>query len=98
MDRDQPPDGVSAAYESWAPRLKPNGILALYNSNPREFAPGHDGHFRLRERPLAASDYSLIEEVGSTSFFRKRGSNPPNASPNPNFSLPMDNSADSPPE
>jgi len=73
MDGDQSPEGVSAAYEIWAPWLKPNAILALHNSNPREYAPGHDGHFRLRERLLAASDYSLIEEVGSTSFFRKRG-------------------------
>jgi predicted O-methyltransferase YrrM len=73
MDGDQSPEGVSAAYQSWAPWLKPNGVLALHNSNPRKYAPGHDGHFRLRERLLAASDYSLTEEVGSTSFFRKTG-------------------------
>jgi predicted O-methyltransferase YrrM len=73
MDGDQSPEGVSAAYESWAPWLKPNGVLALHNSNPRAYAPGHDGHFRLRERLLAAADYALTREVGSTSFFRKEG-------------------------
>ena len=73
MDGDQSPEGVSNAFESWGPWLKPNGILALHNSNPREYAHGHDGHFRLRERLLAGSDYSLSEEVGTTSFFRKAG-------------------------
>jgi len=71
MDGDQSPEGVSAAYESWAPWLKSNGVLALHNSNRREYAAGHDGHFRLLERLLAASEYSLIEEVGSTSFLSK---------------------------
>lgn len=71
MDGDQSPEGVLAAYQSWSPRLKPGGLLVLHNSNPREYAPGHDGHFRLRERLLAAPGYSLIEEAGSTSFLRK---------------------------
>ena len=71
MDGDQSPQGVSTAYESWEPWLKPNGVLALHNSIAREYAPEHDGHFRLRERLLATADYSLIEEVGSTSFLRK---------------------------
>ena len=69
MDGDQSPEGVSGAYQSWQNWLKPNAILALHNSTPREYAPGHDGHFRLRERLLAGSDYTLIAEVGSTSFF-----------------------------
>jgi MMP 1-O-methyltransferase len=71
MDGDQSPEGVTAAYESWAPWLKSDGILALHNSDPREYAPGHDGHFRLRARLLADPNYSLIQDVGSTSFFRK---------------------------
>lgn len=71
MDGDQSPEGVLAAHESWSPRLKSGGLLVLHNSNPREYAPGHDGHFRLRQRLLATPGYSLIEEAGSTSFLRK---------------------------
>jgi predicted O-methyltransferase YrrM len=72
MDGDQSPHGVSAAFESWSPWLKPTGLLALHNSNPRVYAEGHDGHYRLRERLLAAASYSLVEEVGSTSFMMQQ--------------------------
>jgi predicted O-methyltransferase YrrM len=75
MDGDQSPEGVIAAYDIWGAWLKTNGVLALHNSNPREYARGHDGHFRLRERLLTASDYLLAEEVGSISFFRKKAGN-----------------------
>ena len=71
MDGDQSPEGVLSAWEVWARWLKSNGILALHNSNAREYAAGHDGHFRLRQNLLAGSDYVLIEEAGSTAFFRK---------------------------
>jgi predicted O-methyltransferase YrrM len=71
MDGDQSPEGVLAAHQSWSPRLKPGGLLVLHNSNPREYAPGHDGHFRLRQHLLATPGYSLLEEAGSTSFLRK---------------------------
>lgn len=72
MDGDQSPEGVLSAWEVWGRWLKPNGILALHNSISREYAHGHDGHFRLRQRLLAgSSDYSLIEEAGSTSILRK---------------------------
>lgn len=71
MDGDQSPQGVNVAYASWKAWLKPGGVLALHNSTPREYVPEHDGHFRLRERLLAGSSYTLTEEAGSTSFFRK---------------------------
>jgi predicted O-methyltransferase YrrM len=72
MDGDQSPQGVSAAYESWSPWVKNNGLLALHNSNSREYAEGHDGHFRLRQRMLAEGSYAFIEEVGSTTFWIKK--------------------------
>jgi predicted O-methyltransferase YrrM len=72
MDGDHSPEGVSAAYESWSHWLKPNGLLALHNSNEREYAAGHDGHYRLRQRMLAEASYSFIEEVGSTTFWIKK--------------------------
>jgi MMP 1-O-methyltransferase len=71
MDGDQSPQGVAGAFESWSPWLKPGGLLALHNSNPRVYAEGHDGHYVLRERLLAAGSYSLAEEVGSTTFMLK---------------------------
>lgn len=70
MDGDQSPEGVFAAHRVWAPWLKPKGVLALHNSNTRIYDPGHDGHFQLRQRLLAGSDYSLVQETGSTSFLR----------------------------
>jgi len=72
MDGDQSPEGVRSAWEVWAPWLKSNGVLALHNSNSREYAPGHDGDFRLRQNLLTGSDYVLMAETGSTSIFRKR--------------------------
>lgn len=71
MDGDQSPEGVMTAYGVWGPWLKPHGLLALHNSNPRNYDPGHEGHFQLRQRFLAGTEYSLIEEAASTSFFRK---------------------------
>jgi MMP 1-O-methyltransferase len=71
LDGDQSPRGARSAYESWAPWLKPDSIVALHNSIAREYMPDHDGHFRLREDLLAAADYFLIEEVGSTSFLSR---------------------------
>lgn len=71
MDGDQSPEGVSSAFERWAPWLKPGGVLALHNSIPREYAPDHDGHFRLRKRLLGGSGYALASEAGTTSFFKK---------------------------
>jgi predicted O-methyltransferase YrrM len=68
MDGDQSPTGVDAAFESWSPWLKPNAVLALHNSNPRQYAEGHDGHYRLRQRLLAAGTYSCTSEAGSTTF------------------------------
>lgn len=73
MDGDQSPEGVAAAFESWSPWLKPNAVLALHNSDERVYAEGHDGHYVLRERLLASKGYSLLEEVGSTTFLLKRG-------------------------
>ena len=72
MDGDQSPRGVSTAYESWSPWLRPNGLLALHNSNERLYAEDHDGHYQLRRRLLVDGSYSLAEEVGSTSFLIKR--------------------------
>jgi predicted O-methyltransferase YrrM len=72
MDGDQSPPGARAAFESWSPWLKPNGLLALHNSNEREYAEGHDGHYRLRQRLLAEGAFSFIEEVGSTTFWIKK--------------------------
>jgi predicted O-methyltransferase YrrM len=73
MDADQSSGGVHSAYHAWEPWLKLDGVLALHNSNPREYAPEHDGHFRLRQLLEAGSDYVLTREVDSTTFFRKKG-------------------------
>jgi predicted O-methyltransferase YrrM len=71
MDGDQSPAGVESAFTAWAPWLKPDAVLALHNSIPREYAPEHDGHFRLRERLLGSGEYVLTEVASSTSFLRR---------------------------
>ena len=71
MDGDQSPEGVLTAYRIWAPWLKPGGLLALHNANPREYAVGHDGHFLLRQQLLGTPGYTLLEETGSTAIFGK---------------------------
>ncbi len=72
MDADQSRAGVQSAYASWAAWLKPGAVLALHNSMPHDDSPGHDGHFRLRERLLASTEYVLEHEAGSTSFLRRK--------------------------
>jgi precorrin-6B methylase 2 len=76
MDGDQSLEGVLLAYQTWQQWLNAHGLLVLHNSNSDNYSPGHDGHFRLRERLLAGSDYELVEVAGSTSFFRKKATEP----------------------
>ena len=70
MDGDQSPEGVDAAWRVWSPWLRRGGLLALHNSNPRQYAPAHDGHFRLRQRLQALDGDALVLEAGSISFFK----------------------------
>jgi len=71
MDGDQSPAGAGSAYEAWQKWLKPNAIVALHNSDTREYAPTHDGHFQLRRRLERAPNFEWLEQAGTTNFFRK---------------------------
>jgi MMP 1-O-methyltransferase len=71
VDGDQSPRGARTAYEAWSPWLKTGGVIALHNSNPREYEPGHEGHFLLAQRELKPPHYVDVQIVGSGTFARK---------------------------
>ena len=71
LDGDQSPEGARFAYEHFVPFLKSGGIIALHNSNDRDYAEGHDGHRRLALETVRAPEYTDIYCVDSTTFARK---------------------------
>jgi predicted O-methyltransferase YrrM len=77
LDGDQSPAGARAAYTSWAPFLKHNGIIALHNSVSGAYEPGHDGHRRLVAETIRPPQYADITYIGTTTFARKMTDAPP---------------------
>jgi predicted O-methyltransferase YrrM len=72
LDGDQSPDGVRLAYDSWAPFLKQDGILAVHNSNDRVYARGHDGHRRLVMEAIRPPEFGDAVCIGTTTFARRQ--------------------------
>jgi hypothetical protein len=71
LDGDQSPAGARAAFEAWEPWVKQGGTIALHNSNPRQYEPGHDGHYVLAMRELRPPRFIDRRVVGSITFGRK---------------------------
>jgi predicted O-methyltransferase YrrM len=71
LDGDQSPAGARAAYECWSPWLKPGGVIALHNSNPRAYAAEHDGHYLVATEEIHPPSYFDRHLVGSFTFARK---------------------------
>lgn len=72
MDGDQSPEGVALAFQAWERWLKGGSIVAIHNSNDREYAPTHDGHFQLRRRLEKTPGFAWVDQAGSINFFRKQ--------------------------
>ena len=68
---DQSPAGARAAYENWHPFLKPGGIIAIHNSDPREYAATHDGNRRIVVEEIIPPAYTDIRLVVHTTFARR---------------------------
>ena len=71
LDADQSVLGARRAYEAWAPALRPGGVLVLSNTFEREYAEGHDGHYRLARAELVAPAYDAVWRVDGLTFARK---------------------------
>ena len=71
LDGDQSPPGAREAFDSWAPFLKPGGIIVLRNTRPREYAESHDGHRRLVLEQILPPRFTDVRLVGATTFARK---------------------------
>lgn len=71
LDGDQSVEGARAAFEVWSPWLKPDGIIALHNSNPRDYDDDHAGHYRLAVEEIQPPRYVESRLVGSITFARK---------------------------
>jgi predicted O-methyltransferase YrrM len=73
FDGDQSPAGARGAYEGFSPWLKSGGVIALHNSNPREYAAEHDGHYLIATEEIQPPRYIERHVVGSITFARKAG-------------------------
>jgi predicted O-methyltransferase YrrM len=71
LDGDQSCSGARAAYESWSPFLKPGGIIAIHNTEPRIYATDHDGNRRLVLEEILPPRYTEVHLIGATTFARK---------------------------
>jgi hypothetical protein len=85
LDGDQSPRGAREAFESWAPFLKPGGILVLRNTKPRKYAEEHDGHRRLVVEEIFPPRFTDVRLVGATTFARKAEER--NRNPKADFSV-----------
>jgi hypothetical protein len=71
LDGDQSPEGARLAYDSWFPKVKIRGMIAIHNSGPREYAEHHDGSRLLALDAISSPDVEYIQLVGSITFLRK---------------------------
>jgi predicted O-methyltransferase YrrM len=71
LDGDQSPVGARSAFEAWAPWLRPGGMIALHNSNPRHYDAEHDGNYRLVLEEIQPPRYVDQQVVGSITFGRR---------------------------
>jgi predicted O-methyltransferase YrrM len=71
LDGDQSAGGARAAYESWLPFLKPGGMIAVHNTEPRVYAPDHDGNRRLALEQILPPHFSDVRLIGATTFARR---------------------------
>jgi hypothetical protein len=71
LDGDQSPAGARAAYDNFSPWLKLGGVIALHNSDPREYGPEHDGHYLIAEEEIHPPRYLERHLVGSITFATK---------------------------
>jgi predicted O-methyltransferase YrrM len=77
LDGDQSPEGARATYEAYAPFLKPGGVIALHNTAPRDYDPGHDGNRRVVLETIREPEYVEIRQVQGITFAHKAGSTVP---------------------
>lgn len=68
LDGDQSRRGARTAYESWLPFLKPGGIIAVHNTEPRVYAPDHDGNRQLALEELLPPRFTDVRVIGATTF------------------------------
>jgi predicted O-methyltransferase YrrM len=71
LDGDQSPIEARATYEAYIPFLKPGGIIALHNTAPRDYDPGHDGNRRVVVESIHEPEYTDIRQVEGMTFARK---------------------------
>lgn len=68
LDGDQSRRGARAAYECWLPFLKPGGIIAVHNTEPRVYAPDHDGNRQLALEEILPPRFTDVRMIGATTF------------------------------
>ncbi len=71
LDGDHSPNGARLAYESWYPKLKVNGIIAVHNTGPRVYDKDHDGSQLIALNEIKPPRYTDIRLVEWTTFARK---------------------------
>lgn len=72
LNGDQSPAGARAAFEAWAPFLRPGGTIAVHNSAPRDYEPTHDGNRRVAVEELVAPAFTDVRLVSFTTYATRR--------------------------
>ena len=72
LDGDQSPTGAMSSYDNWSPFVKAGSAIAVANSDPRDYAPTHDGYRRVAVEKLVPERYSDIWRIGSLTVALKR--------------------------
>jgi hypothetical protein len=71
LDGDQSVAGARAAYDCWLPFLKPGGMIAVHNTEPRAYVADHDGNRRLALEQILPPRFAEVRLIGATTFARK---------------------------
>lgn len=68
LDGDQSPAGAGIAFDAWLPFVKVGGVVAVHNSNEREYEVSHDGMYRLAVRMRNSPQFRDVRCVETTTF------------------------------
>ena len=75
LDADHSPEGARGVFENWAPFLKRSGIVVLDNTSEREYAPMHDGNYRLARERLKPPHFENVYRVVGATFATRASKN-----------------------
>lgn len=71
VDADKSPEDTEHTLEVWSPHLRIGAIVALRNSNDRQFAAVSERCFGVIQDQENGPRFEQVEQVGATKYWRK---------------------------